>query len=227
MPLPVGPELKAKIIKLWEADKTRAHASIAKELGCSHSTATYHIKHHQKGDIKNPPHNATTSNVDAQLVRQIKNLTIRGMSAAHIAKELKISPYTIYKLRATQHMEKGHPHAANKISPDTLKALDLRKTGMPIKEIAKILKKTEKATYGLIYYHTRNHKGAENHTHESNSDNNGDAIRNANAPTKAEIIGYCWAEVERGLANLAQRTSLAPDVLRRRISELLGYSTLR
>lgn len=221
MPLTVGPELKAKIIKLWEADKTRAHASIAKELGCSHSTASYHIRNLQRGVVAKSRKKPDI--VDAQLVRQIKNLTIRGMSARVIAKELKISPYTIYKLRTDGHMEKGEPK--NKISEDTLKALDLKKTGMPIKEIAKILKKTEKATYGLIYYHTRNNKGAENHTHESNSDSNGDA--NRNAPTKAELIGFAWAQVERGVADLAQRTSLPPDILRRRISELLGYSTLR
>ena len=86
-------------------------------------------------------------------------------------------------------------------------------------EIAKKLNIPQSSVY--YYRHRAKHQATQS-TNEEGALTNGSITINKNI-----VIGIAYAEVERFISNISQRLGISADVLRPRLSELLGRSPLR
>lgn len=226
MPLPKGPEVREQILKLRaEGVPTR---EIAKQIGVHTSTVSYHVRNAR---LNKPP--LRTNGVDPNLEKQIANYSIRGLAPKEIAKRLGVTIEKVYYIRYRGKRHKGVETAivkgkiakANSLGQ---KVFELKQTGISYREIASMLKRPLGTVHSAAHWYRKNQEGGtlvtNGHKSASSTNANGDI---SNHPTKGELIGYAWAEVERGIATLSQRIALDPLVLRRRLSELLGFETVR
>jgi transposase len=248
MPSPKGPQLRAKIMEVWNADKTLSGKQIGERVGCSPSTALYHIKkiREASGEVLpaklkgGRPKKNTWNKTDPKVERQVMNYRVAGMHVTDIARKVGVNAATVYRIMRdskknnsamVQSLVKQHQqhHPANReLAGRELadRVAELKATGLGITAIAKQLGKHKSTIYSATHYwknHPREKGEIVQHGHV-NGNTNGHA---ANAPTKAELIGFAWAHVERGITDIASRSSLPPEVLRRRLSELLGYTAIR
>lgn len=239
--------LRERVTALWEADKTRSVGDMAAELKATKGAVHYHLKNlrpkrpPQKKYDRHPPRLSDRASRPMSIIQQqqltpetltqVKLLTVKGTSAKNIGKELGISEYLVYIARKRLGVEKGRaqntgtPHGDSQ-SGLALKALEMKKAGLRSEEIAARLGKSTKAVYQLMYYY-----GTKKGLVPNGNNTDTTAVSNGNGqhagPSKAELLGFAWAQVERGIADISARIALPADVVRRRVSELLGYTAVR
>lgn len=249
MPLPKGPHIKEGIAKLRTDEPTLSPSQIAKRLGISHGTVTYHLANLEGRPVSPSKQNKTNRTnmpmhklTDAD-VRTVKNLTVRGISGREIHRQTGLSTYNVWKALDQINRHKAHKaivpakthgyRSKDKTLAMRKKIYDLKQTGLTHEAIGKMLH-LPKGTVSSAYYAfmKQNSNGTSKgailirHEHQSTnaSSTNGTAEE---GPTKAELIGFAWAHIERAATDISERIAVPRDFLRRRLSKLLSFEALR
>lgn len=194
---------------------------IAEKLGVVGSVVYYHAKKAgaafklgaRGGSVERKEHKS--------IGRQVKALLARGWSANQIATKLDVTADAVYYWRKKFENGNGHEPTPKlgKQAQLIARIHELRKEGLTLKEIAKKLHRP----LGTIHYRAYGAANGEQHhkLHEKESSNGHNPINNNIR------IGIAYAETERFIGVLGQRLSLPPELLRSRLSELLGHSPMR
>jgi DNA-binding CsgD family transcriptional regulator len=232
MGLTKGPELKAKILEIYQQDRNLSAPKIAQQLGIATSTVHYHLTRE-----KTRGRGQGWNHIDANVEKHIRNLSIRGLRVVDIAKQAGVSTATVYRVRSEQSPT-GQIVATRIMQGRAFgeKVAAMKASGMKTIEIAKQLHKARGTIYSALhYYKKRQEKGVleiQHGNHNGSTNDNASTSTTATeaattAPSKAELIGYTWAHVERVITDIGQRTQIAPNILARRLSELLAYTSMR
>jgi transposase-like protein len=238
--MPLTPQQKKEnIVKLFIAGKDTQQ--IAEELGLKKSLVGYHVRNYKKENGiplgTNGPKKAKKAAYERtvmtdELRKQVKNHVIRGLSVSDTAKKLGISMTAVRN--AMQKVGLATPRFAKKAGTKKInlgaQATEMRATGMPIREIAEKLNRPLGTIHSALHAYKvklgqAKAKGAI--TVNGHHSANGNASLNGNGPTKGELIGLAWAQIERGVTDISERIGITPSVLRKRISELLAYQEVR
>lgn len=153
---------------------------------------------------------------------EILKLKAKGWTVAEISKKLGTSTgslsYWYYgkggnaKKLHKAHKAKQHDYSAQ--------IQNLRATGLSVRAVAEELHLTPGKTWGII----KKMKQIE-HQEPTKEQSNGNS--SAGGINKNILIGIAFAETERFIAVLSERLGVPADILRPRLSELLGHSPLR
>jgi DNA-binding NarL/FixJ family response regulator len=159
--------------------------------------------------------------------QEIIKLKAKGLSAAEVAKKFGTTTgnvaYWYYKDRNYKKTN-GQP-SVHKSDKRRAKILKLKEQGLTLVEIGRKVGVTS-STVG--YYINSRKDSPKNQTVLEAKNGDSSATTNGNSTINKNIfIGIAYAEIERFIGLLSERLSISADILRPRLSELLGHPPLR
>lgn len=218
--MPKGNKLTAEqresIPQLYKEGKSTEE--IATALGVVSSTIYYHATKAGVAFKTGSVPTGVVRNGTQSIGVQVKKLIARGWNATQIATKLNVTRDAVYYWQK-KVADNDEPSPRNKQEELAARIRELRKEGLTIRAIAKKLHRPE-GTISYRLYAAAN--GRSHHKLQQEESSNGHNPINNNIR-----IGIAYAETERFIGVLGQRLSLAPELLRSRLSELLGHSPMR
>lgn len=181
-----------------------------------------HAKSPTNGNGKGGKRKHRGPTADAKLVANIRHLKAQGLSGREIAERLNIGQSMVFYWANPKRKQKDEPRKFHDTTKMATRAVAMQQKGWTREEIAEKLG-VVKSTVG--YYLDK--KAKELQIIKEPSTNGTGPSAAAAAINKNVCVGIAYAEVERFIGVLSQRLGLTPEVLRSRLSELLGHSPLR
>ena len=178
---------------------------VAREYGLSNGTVTYYLKQAKKNA-------GNRTRLSEEQISKIPKLLKQGLTHQQIAGRFGVSSSAIYQ--RTLKMKTARPaREMRKIKSQDLTAqiAVLAKQGLNQREISEKLGLYK----GAPSYYLRKHSAQDSHTGEA---------KNGTGINRNIGVGIAYAETERFIGVLAERLGIAPDILRSKLSELLGHS---
>lgn len=144
-----------------------------------------------------------------------------GFPMKRIAEACGVDQATVYAyFTGTKQAKNQHAKVTKKFADRRVQIAQLRSTGLKLREIGEMLKLTPAA----VGYYTRTNVQNGTEISQNGAHQNG---HNGNSINRNILFGIALSETERFIGLLSEKLSIPAEILRSRLSELLGHSPLR